>query len=374
MATETSPPRLARLDPSGVRRLGHVTALDGVRGLAVLLVTGLHAGLAIRPRNGGLLPGGFIGVDIFFVLSGFLITSLLVSERAATGRVAMSRFYARRGLRLLPALLVLLAAHVLYALWTDISLRLEAKSILAIVFYVSNWAQADGPRVPGGIVHTWTLSIEEQFYLIWPFALLLLVRYVPSRNAMLAIVAGGALASAAVRVWIWVYGSGYPAAYMRTDARADGLLIGVGLALMWRWQLFPRRGLSAAASVCLVGLLGVAVFWDSSSPGMFYGGYTVVSLAAAVVILAVVEGSWRWKSVFETKQMVAVGRVSYGLYLWQGLCLHAAAAQLDDQPRVVVAAAGVALAAAATYLSWRYVEQPFLRIKDRRVASRVTGQ
>ena len=373
MATQTSPPRLARLDTPEPRGFGHVNGLDGIRGLAVLLVTGLHAGLAIHPRNGGLLPGGFIGVDIFFVLSGFLITSLLVNEHAKTGGINFGRFYARRALRLLPALFVLLGAHVLYALWTNIPLRLEAKSILAVVFYVSNWAQSAGLRVPGGIIHTWTLAIEEQFYLVWPAALLLLVRYVPSRRWMLSIVGGAALASAAIRAWIWAYGSGYPAAYMRTDARADGLLIGVGLALVWRWRLIPTRWLNIGATVSLAILLGVAVFWDSSSGGMYYGGYTVVSVAAAIVIIAVMENAWRLKPIFETKQLVAVGRVSYGLYLWQGLALHAAAARLPNHSRLFVAVVGVALAAAATVASWYLVEQPFLRIKDRRVASQGTS-
>ena len=195
--------------------------------------------------------------------------------------------------------MVLLVAHVIYAVWTDIPLRLEAKSILSIVFYVSNWAQANGLQVPGGLIHTWTLSIEEQFYLIWPITLLLMLKFAPSRAWMLSIVGTGIVASAFIRAAIWAWGSGYPAAYLRTDARSDGLLIGVGLALLWRWKMVPLRGLNVAASISLLGLLGVAVLWDSTSPAMFYGGYTVVSLAAAVIILAVVESGWGGKALFE---------------------------------------------------------------------------
>ena len=372
MATQSPTPRLARLDTPEPRGFGHVAGLDGVRGLAVLLVTGLHAGLAIHPRDGGLLPGGFIGVDIFFVLSGFLITSLLVNEHAKTGRISFGRFYARRALRLLPALFVLLIAHVFYALWTNIPLRLEAKSILAVVFYVANWAQAQGLKMPGGIVHTWTLAIEEQFYLVWPVTLLLLVRFVPSRKWMLTIVGSGVVASAAIRAWVWAYGNSY-AAGLRTDCRADGLLIGVGLALLWRWRLIPTRWLNVAATVSLIGILGVALFWDIASPAMYYGGYTLVSLAAAIVIIAVMENAWRLKPIFEIKQLVAVGRVSYGLYLWQGLALHAAAARLPNHSRLFAALVGLALAATATVASWYLVEQPFLRIKNRRVASQGTS-
>ncbi len=353
------------LDVGDAQRLGHVPALDGVRGLAVLLVVALHAGLLIHPADGGLVPGGFIGVDVFFVLSGFLITSLLVAERAERGRVSFTAFYARRAWRLLPALLVLLVAHVVYAAWVGISVRTETGSVVAILLYVSNWAQSYGLDVPGGLVHTWTLSIEEQFYLVWPAAVLVLLRYLRSRRAVIVVLVLAIAASSAVRAWIWAFGAGYPAAYMRTDARADGLLIGAACAFMWRWRLVPRRWLQVAATLGLVSLLAVSLFWPSTNPGMFYGGYTLVSLAAAAMIIAVMDGRWRLTEVFATRPLRAIGRVSYGLYLWQGLSLHIAARQFDEQPRVAQAAIGVALAVAATHLSWRFVERPCLRRRDR---------
>lgn len=356
----------------GGGRLGHVPGLDGVRGMAVLLVVVLHAGLVIHPADGGLLPGGFIGVDVFFVLSGFLITSLLVAEHASAGRISFVAFYVRRGWRLLPALAVLLVAHAVYAACVGISMRTEAASVLAIVLYVSNWAQSYGLDVPGGLIHTWTLSIEEQFYLVWPAVVVLLLGRVRSRRALLDVLVTAIAASAAVRAWIWAFGAGYPAAYMRTDARADGLLIGAMCAFLWRWQLLPRRGLSSAASVSLVAVLGVALFWDSTKPGMFYGGYTLVSLAAGVIVIAVMHGGWSAGAVFVARPLRAIGRVSYGLYLWQGLCLHIAARTFDDQPRVMRAIIGVALAVIATFLSWRCVECPLLRRRSRPPADRVS--
>lgn len=339
--------------------------------MAVLLVVALHVGILLRPRNGGFVPGGFVGVDVFFVLSGFLITSLLLGEHAERGRVSFRSFYARRALRLLPALVVFLVGHMLYAAWADISMRTEAKSVLAVLFYVSNWVQSYGLDVPGGLIHTWTLSIEEQFYLIWPIAFLLLLRYMPSRRALFGLIGVGILASAAIRAAIWAFGAGFPAAYMRTDARADGLLIGVACAFLWRWKLVPQRGLRAGASASLVALLALALLWESSSPAMFYGGYTVVSLAAALIILAVMEGGWKPAAIFDAAALRAVGRVSYGLYLWQGLSLHIAARAFPEQSRPVLAVVGVTIAALATFLSWRYVEQPFLRLKDRRIGNRV---
>jgi peptidoglycan/LPS O-acetylase OafA/YrhL len=346
-------------------RFGRVPALDGLRGLAVLLVVALHAGLLIEPARGGLLPGGFVGVDVFFVLSGFLITSLLVGEHADTGRISFARFYARRGWRLLPALVVLLLAHAAYAAWADIPRGTEVRSIAAIVLYVSNWAQSYGLDVPGGLIHTWTLAIEEQFYLVWPAAVLLMLRHLRTRRAILTVLVVAIAASATLRAWIWAFGAGYPAAYMRTDARADGLLIGAACAFLWHWDLVPRRGVAGAATLSLISVIAFSVLWDSSSPAMFYGGFTVVSLAAGAMIIGVMQGGWRAGALFEVPILRGIGRVSYGLYLWQGLALHVAARVLHDEPRVLQALVGVGMAALATFLSWRLVEQPLLRRRDR---------
>jgi peptidoglycan/LPS O-acetylase OafA/YrhL len=352
-------------EPRPERFLGRVPGLDGVRGLGVLLVVGLHLGFILSPRKGGLLTGGWVGVDVFFVLSGFLITSLLLDERAKTRGIAFGAFYIRRACRLLPALAALLAAHVVYAMVKGLPMRIEAKAVLAIAAYASNWAQAFGFAMPKGLVHTWTLSVEEQFYFVWPTALLVLVKTARSRRTIVAVLVAAIAASASIRVWIWVFGSGFPAAYMRTDARADGLLIGALFAFLWRWQVLPRRLVNAAASAALVGIGVIAVFWSNQSPTLFYGGFTVAAVAAAMIIVAVADGDWRPSAVFETRPLRAVGRVSYGLYLWHILVLYIIAPEIPDWPPVAKATLIAAVSAAMTYASWQIVEKPFLRLKER---------
>jgi peptidoglycan/LPS O-acetylase OafA/YrhL len=350
---------------TGERALGHVPALDGVRGVAVLLVVGLHLGFLLRPSFGGLFPGGFLGVDLFFVLSGFLITSLLVAERARTGRIDLPRFYLRRAYRLLPALVALLAAHALWSGYVDIPLATEVKAQLSVLLYASNFVQSAGFDMPRELVHTWTLSVEEQFYLVWPALILLLVSRIRSRQVIAGLIVAGIVASALVRLWIWRYGSGYPAAYMRIDARADGLLVGALCAFAWRWRVVPAPVAKVAGTAGLVGLGLLALLWDPRSESMFEGGYTLVALAGGAVILAALTEDWAPLPAFDWAPLRAVGRVSYGLYLWHVPCIYAVEREMGGQPGLVQAIVALALSALATFLSWRFVEQPFLRRKAR---------
>ena len=209
----------------GDGRFGYRPALDGLRGLAVLAVISFHAWH-------GLVPGGWLGVDVFFVLSGFLITWLLVQERLRTGGLALTRFYARRALRLLPALAVALPMAVLVA-WMFDPARLGAtlSEALSSLFYVSNWtaaARADNGLTTGLLTPTWSLSIEEQFYLVWPFLLAALLWAGGRRAALYAtLVVAGAIAIHRTTVTTLGHVS------LGTDTRADALLIGSALALAW---------------------------------------------------------------------------------------------------------------------------------------------
>ncbi|MEY2474548.1 MAG: hypothetical protein QOK28_3877 [Actinomycetota bacterium] len=366
---------LEKLDADGARRFHHVPGLDGIRAVAVLFVIGLHFGsIWADKRPGGLLPGGYAGVDIFFVLSGFLITTLLVGEKAGTGGVGFKKFYARRGLRLLPALYTVLVAHTIYTLWTGGSMRTEAKEVAAVVLYVANFAQIYRIRamITSGIGMTWSLAIEEQFYLIWPALLVLgVLRQARTRNAVLWTIGAGIVASALIRLAIWNWGSGYPAAYMRPDARADGLLIGALCAFLWRWDLVPTRWLSQAAVVSAAFLVFVALFVKSGD-FVFDGGFTLISAAAGVIILAIVLRVSPLVGPMEWSPLRTIGKVSYGLYLWHGLALRVAAHALQGHThsRFVLAFAAAVIMTVAVTLSWVLIEQPFLRLK-RRVASPV---
>lgn len=366
--------RLAELDGDTARRFRHVPGLDGLRGIAVLLVVGLHYGSLWKGREGaGWLPGGFVGVDVFFVLSGFLITSLLLSEKAVAGRVNLKNFYARRGLRLLPALYVVLVAHAVFSIGIgDETLKSELKQVLSVVAYVSNFAQVyfDKSMIHSGIGNTWSLAIEEQFYLVWPALLLFgILRFARTRQHVLALVLGGAVLSAVIRLVVWNWAGHYPAAYMRPDCRADGLLLGVLCAFLWRWDMVPTRWLNAASSACAAFLLAFA-FIVKDSDWMFNYGFFVVSAATAVIVLALAENVSSMSRLYEWEPLRLVGRVSYGLYLWHVLALRITAHFVHPNNKFVLFLLGLGVATVAVALSYNLIEQPILRLKAR-VASPV---
>jgi peptidoglycan/LPS O-acetylase OafA/YrhL len=347
---------------TGTRRqpdqLGYRPSLDGVRALAVLLVFSVHT----HPR---LLPAGSIGVDVFFVLSGFLITTLLVEELDGRGRVSIGRFYARRALRLLPALFGLLAA---VALWAVLVAAPEVRhdaldEIAAAASYTRNliwWA-----HVPGTLLgHTWSLALEEQFYLVWPAVLTLCLRpRRPGTTVAVVFVAGFALISA-LRTSEVVGPAGL------FIGRPDALLLGSALALLRRdfsggWvSSTARRYAAPAVFAGTVGLLSIAA-WDSGDEA-FGIGYTIAALAAATLISALVvldeQGIGR---VFGWGPAVAFGRVSYGFYLWHLPVLRWTDDRLIGRPGVVRVGLGFGLTLAATLASYRLLEQPALRLKSR---------
>jgi peptidoglycan/LPS O-acetylase OafA/YrhL len=212
-----------------------VSALDGMRAVAVMVVI-LHAGLS-------WLPGGFLGVDVFFVLSGYLITTLLLTELDRTGRVNLTAFWARRARRLLPALLVLVAvvSAVSPMVLPPTETALIRDDALSALAYVANWRMISRgtdyfaqTAAPSPLQHTWSLAIEEQFYLLWPLVLLLLLRWRPGRRqglvAVVAIAVLGAVASVAAGWLLADAGSNLNRVYFGSDTRAVSILVGVGLA------------------------------------------------------------------------------------------------------------------------------------------------
>ena len=228
----------------------HLPALDGMRGLAVLMVMTYHVGYLTHPSGpGGPLsyaPGGFAGVDVFFVLSGFLITGLLLEERQRRCSISFRRFYARRAFRLLPALGLLLVAHLAYVVMEGQPLKREAEALLSITFYASDISQSLHLFIPTELGHTWSLAVEEQFYLVWPSLLLLLLAWRSrgsgrSKTLLPWVFAGTLLATNVARVLTWRT-QGYPAAYMMPYCHADGLIIGCALAFLWRRGSLPERG------------------------------------------------------------------------------------------------------------------------------------
>ncbi len=222
-------------------RLGYRPALDGMRGVAVLVVVGLHMYVPF-------LAGGYLGVDIFFVLSGFLITSLLLEEWRRSGRISFRDFYLRRALRLLPALfafLLILQAYILLRMRGDEFWQME-KASLAVLAYFGNWAKAYGVDLRA-LNHMWSLAVEEQFYFVWPviFLLLLRIRRNPSWIVYALILAIGGIALRRA------FMSGHVTEariYNGSDTRFDELLTGCVLAVGWNWVSFAASGHYATSS------------------------------------------------------------------------------------------------------------------------------
>ncbi|MGH9092543.1 MAG: acyltransferase family protein [Acidimicrobiales bacterium] len=349
--------------------------LDGIRAFAVLAVVLYHAGIS-------WVGGGLLGVDVFFVLSGFLITSLLCTEFAASATVRLRAFYVRRARRLLPALFVLLLGVSAYAYFfsstVDVSsVRGDAFSTL---FYYANWHFVLSDQgyfvqsaAPSPLLQTWSLAVEEQYYLVWPLvALFVLHRWDRSR---LAVVAGvGALASAGLMAAMFHAGISTDRLYYGTDTRAQALLVGsfLGVVSSGRaWRTFDprwarsRRGRTTGAVLAVAGCAGLAWAWHAlqgQDPFLYDGGFLLVAVFAAVVIATVM--SWPRSALallLSARPLVLLGRISYGVYLYHWplfLVIDQAHTGLQGLPLLVVR---LAVTFAAAYVSWRYVEEPVRR-------------
>jgi peptidoglycan/LPS O-acetylase OafA/YrhL len=299
--------------------LGYRPALDGVRAIGVISVMAFHGGFK---RS----YGGYLGVDVFFVLSGFLITSLLVAEHDSKGNISLTRFYSRRMRRLLPALFVMLAAVAIYAHFADgngETLGIN-RDVIGTVLYVANWvAMSTYGFTHNMLSHTWSLSIEEQFYFVWPIVVLLLLRWRTPRWAIVTLTGVGFLLSCLERaVQMSHVRTVTPRIFFGTDTRGGTLLAGCFLALVVSWDVIPRAAKRLAVPAMAVGLVALAFAFTSfryaAAPnGAFSEGITLVAVATMLVIFgAVYAPSSALGRVLSFRPIVWIGKVSYGLYLW----------------------------------------------------------
>jgi peptidoglycan/LPS O-acetylase OafA/YrhL len=348
--------------------MGRWPALDGVRGLAILLVMVEHTKLA--PFHGG----GY-GVDVFFVLSGFLISGLLLAEFRRSGTLDIRRFYYRRALRLLPALVVLVAATAALALTFHQSQIGKATLAMApkTLLYVANIGRTDVGN-PSLLAHTWSLSIEEQFYLVWPLVLLLLLRTRLSRTALVGVAVALVVLTATIRTATYLVGpddAGHWGRWgFRTDTKLDALLLGCTIALLLTSELAGGRRLAnlpvgAVALVSLLALLAMVPLVNQTRLE-YMAELSVVRLASAGLILAfVLERRSRsfLERLFSTRWLRLTGVLSYSLYLWHFPVFALAQHQFGRSLKSLVVELPITLLLA--YGSYRLVERPFLRARER---------
>lgn len=359
-----------RVVPARLPRVGYIPALDGLRALAVVAVILYHGGV-------DWMPGGFLGVDVFFVISGYLITSLLLRDWREEGRIRFGRFYLRRARRLLPALFLMLVVVALYAILflPDTVSQLRGQTIAAI-FYVENWyliyekvSYFIAVGRPSMLQHVWSLAVEEQFYLIWPLVFsFLLARWGKQRDRLVAVVIAMAIASALLMAVLYKPYTDPSRVYFGTDTRASTMLIGTALAIVWTpWRLTRRTGRTAPLALDLMAFVGFAgVLWFFLNAGefdnwMYRGGFVLVALFSALLIAATVHPAARLSAaVFGQRVFVWVGVRSYSIYLWHWPIF------VITRPHADVPFTGVPLLVFRTALtfvfatlSYRYVEQPF---------------
>lgn len=337
-------------------------SLDGVRALAVILVMATHFGLHA--------PQGQIGVDLFFVLSGFLITSLLLRERDRTNRVSLVNFWRRRALRLFPALGCAIALALAVSLATTAAMRhLTVAGLPYVLTYIGNWGMVFGPPQAGGLLtHTWSLAVEEQFYLLWPLVGIAWLCRTLNRRRAAQIVGAVAVADGLyflIALNHWAPGR----AIFGTDTHAFGLLAGSAFAL-WAYRtgtITPLggrsgRSLKVAASISAVLIVYFACFGKVNQ-------IVLPATASAVVLIAslVLVPSGGLAGVFAWRPMQWVGRRSYGIYLYHyPLALaFVIGHHLQGLHYVAVVAACASMAMLLAAASYRWVETPFLRRKDR---------
>ncbi len=343
-------------------RLGYRPALDGIRAIAIALVVSWHAF--------GRPAGGFLGVHVFFALSGFLITTLLLQEWGRRGSISLSRFYQRRALRLFPALVVMLGTYTAvqlgraYVLGTEgLDVSTSMKGVLYSALYVSNIVQAHGTVLGDPISHLWSLAAEEQFYIVWPCVLLLALRAGAGRRAI-------GLGLTALVAFLWLHrfqlahaGADQRRLYFAPDTTFDAILVGCLAGVAFRGGV-PRRALGVAAALALLVVAAIVAVVDIGYRPLYRELMAVFAVSAAVLVLAAsVETRSLLARALSLPPLVFLGQISYSLYLWHPMVLS-----FGDKLLGIPRAAGVVISVGVAASSYFLVERPFLRLKRRRGA------
>jgi peptidoglycan/LPS O-acetylase OafA/YrhL len=366
---------------------GHIFGLDGLRAFAVLAVVFYH----LFPT---LLPGGYIGVDIFFVISGFLITTLLIGEQAKTGRINLKQFWVRRARRLLPALFVtiLVISSVVFFVRGDIMVSI-GQQILGASTFSSNWIEvAAGTNYFSNntthlFMNFWSLAVEEQFYLVWPLFVLLLIGVIKRPTIGMFLTALFGLASAGLMAWLFLHSVDQTRLYYGTDTHIFGLMTGAFLAFwshaLTKGQPFRRQAqhfwflrrvpwlVTIVGILALGGLSYLIATLSDQTPFTYTGGLFLASFLAAVVLISTISTPNLLQKLFTWQPLEWVGSRSYGIYLWHWPLLVIARYLLPGTaPWWILPCLLIPLTFTASELSFHFIETPIRRHGFRTILQR----
>ncbi|MBC1971303.1 acetyltransferase [Listeria welshimeri] len=345
----------------------YVPSIDGLRALAVIAVIAYHL-------NFSWAKGGFIGVDIFFVLSGYLITNILLTQWEKNQTLQLKHFWLRRFRRLIPAAYVMIVVVVIFSVLfhSEILKNLRGDAI-ASFFYVSNWwfifhnvSYFDSFGMPSPLKNLWSLAIEEQFYLIWPVFLLVFLRWVKNPKLLLKIVIGLGLLSAIWMTILYVPGTDPSRVYYGTDTRLFDLLSGCALAFVWPFnRLSPNIPKRSKAALNIAGTISILFFFlitalvSEYQPFLYRGGLLFVAIMGVVMIATIAHPASYLSKIFSFKPIRWIGTRSYGIYLWHYPIITLTTPVLEiGQPSIWRSILQVAATFIIAELSFRYIETP----------------
>jgi peptidoglycan/LPS O-acetylase OafA/YrhL len=351
-ATQETLPTPTQSPPRPHHAERRIPAFDGMRGIAVLLVIICHVGIRLPPAKAVLGWWGSGGVDVFFTLSGYLITVLLLDERTKIGHVSLKNFYARRALRLLPALFLLVLLYLAFSPFLNVRPLTLLQECAATIFYAANWALVAGFKPPY-LAHSWSLSIEEQFYLIWPFVVILLHRsFGRSKKAALLCLALG-ISLTLWRNWLTTHGASPLRVYFGLDTHGEGLVYGATVAFF-----LPKLPKILAAIVVCIVLTGFILFLSHYAITPWMLAWSTLSIVIAIVNSP--KGLFALTLSFPP--IVWLGKISYGLYLFHYPILLYLIRQGWSPTKVALI--GVPLSLAVATISFYALERPCLKLKS----------
>ncbi|REK68257.1 MAG: acyltransferase [Brevibacillus sp.] len=348
----------------------YMPGLDGLRAISVLAVIGYHL-------DWESMQGGLLGVEMFFVLSGYLITDQIILEYKTNNTVSIWNFWIRRIRRLLPAMICMLLAVTSWLSMTDFSrLRALQGDFLSSLFYMNNWYlifhdvsyfESFGPASPIG--HLWSLSIEEQFYLVCPILFLIGIKLVPRRGKLMLLILLLASLSASAMALMYEPGTDPSRVYYGTDTRAFAILIGAALAIVWpSWKLNDRISPTARTLLDVKGVLGLIVLLvminavNEYDDWLYQVGFLIVSFVTAGVIAVLAHPASRLGKILACRPLTWIGKRSYSLYIWHYPVIVLSSPTVNtEKPGFTHILLQLIMSVALAALSYKYVEEPIRR-------------